>query len=81
MILLRPDSGAQVDLLKNNILTEGVKEKTRARTPSRPDTIFDRLVAAGERLMSVIHKNRGGANKSLAKFTDQINSLSDKWER
>ena len=76
-----PYSGAQVDLLKNNILTEGVKEKTRARTPSRPDTIFDRLVAAGERLMSVIHKNRGGANKSLAKFTDQINSLSDKWER
>ncbi len=76
-----PYPGAQVDLLKNSILTEGVKEKARAKTPSRPDTVFDRLVAAGERLLGVIRKNRGGANKSLAKFTDQINSLSDKWDR
>ena len=26
-------------------------------------------------------KGEGGANKDLAKFTDQINSLCDKWDR
>lgn len=31
--------------------------------------------------MSVIAHNEGGANKDLAKFTDQINSLCDKWDR
>ncbi len=47
----------------------------------RSNTVFSRLVAAGYRLMSVIRKNEGGANKDLAKFTDQINALSDKWDR
>ena len=43
--------------------------------------ICARLVDAGNRLMNVIRKNQGGANKDLAKFADQINSLSDKWDR
>ena len=41
--------------------------------------VYSRLVAAGQRLMTVIRKNEGGANKDLAKFADQINSLCDKW--
>ena len=53
-----------------------VKKKTK-----RLSDIFARLVAAGQRLMAVIYKNEGGANKDLAKFADQINSLSDKWDR
>lgn len=43
--------------------------------------VFTRLVAAGQRLVAVIRKNEGGANKDLAKFADQINSLCDKWDR
>lgn len=43
--------------------------------------VFDRLVAAGQRLMAVIRKNEGGANKDLGRFADQINSLCDKWDR
>lgn len=43
--------------------------------------VFARLLAAGQRLISVIHKNEGCANKDLAKFCDQINSLADKWDR
>ena len=31
--------------------------------------------------MAVIQKNQGGANKDLAKFADQINAISDKWDR
>ena len=43
--------------------------------------VFGRLIAAGERLMAVIQKCEGMANKDLAKFADQINSLCDKWDR
>lgn len=43
--------------------------------------VFGRLLAAGERLMAVIRKNQGLSNKETAKFTNQINSLCDKWER
>ncbi|MGI6112381.1 MAG: MBL fold metallo-hydrolase, partial [Bilifractor sp.] len=47
----------------------------------KKNAVFDRLVAAGQRLMSVIRHNEGGANKDLAKFADQINALSDRWDR
>ena len=40
-----------------------------------------RLLAAGQRLLAVIRKNEGVANKDLAKFADQVNSLCDKWDR
>ena len=42
---------------------------------------YTHLVAAGKRLMTVITHNEGGTNKDLAKFTDQINALCDKWDR
>jgi len=35
---------------------------------------------AGMRLVEVISRNKGGANKDLAKFADQIDSLSNKWD-
>ena len=31
--------------------------------------------------MVVIEHNRGGANKDLARFADQINALCEKWNR
>ena len=43
--------------------------------------VYQRLVAAGTRLLSVIAKNFGRANKDLAAFADQIIALADKWER
>ena len=58
----------------NKALVE--KAKVRAK-----NSVFARLLAAGERLLSVIRKCEGMANKDLAKFADQINALSDKWER
>ncbi len=48
---------------------------------SSGNAVFDRLVAAGQRLLTVITRNKGGANKDLSKFADQINSLCDKWDR
>ena len=57
------------------------EKSERRQGDRRARDVFDRLLAAGHRLLAVISRNRGGANKDLAKFTDQINSLCDKWER
>ena len=32
-------------------------------------------------LLDVIHRNEGGANKDLTRFTEQILALCDKWDR
>ena len=53
------------------------KKEYRAKT----STVFERLVNAGRRLAVVIQRNKGGTNKDLAKFMNQINSLCDKWDR
>lgn len=74
-----PYSGTEVDLLTNTILYEA--EGVPVKKKKVASDIFSRLLAAGQRLIAVIHKNEGGANKDLAKFTDQINALCDKWDR
>lgn len=78
-----PFSGSEYDLAAGKWLkeTEGViTEKTRA-TVKRAIGVYARLLAAGERLLAVIRHNRGVANKDLARFADQVNSLCEKWER
>ena len=47
----------------------------------RANAAFDRLTAAGKRLLEVINLSRGLSNKELARFTDQINALCDKYLR
>ena len=77
-----PYSGGVYDLADGSCIREGVKtRKAKASPVRRISDVFDRLVAAGRRLMTVIRHNEGGANKDLAKFADQINSLCDKWDR
>lgn len=74
-----PYSGTEFNLLSGKVEYEGlpIPIKKKAKQPS---TVFARLQAAGQRLLAVIRKNEGGANKDLAKFADQINSLCDKWD-
>jgi hypothetical protein len=54
---------------------------TRMSKDKKAAAIYTRLVAAGNRLMSVIRHNEGGANKDLKRFTEEINRLCDKWDR
>ncbi len=76
-----PFSGSIFDLANDCWITQ-TKGIPIEKAPSRKASdVFGKLVAAGERLMSVIQKNKGGANKDLRKFTDQVNTLSDKWDR
>ena len=79
-----PYSGDTYDLLTGVLTDPGarrpaeaaaVKTKRRARS-----AVYDRLLNAGNRLLAVIRKSEGLSNKDLAKFTDQIDSLSQKWD-
>ena len=79
-----PYSGGCVDLLQNQILTEGVKATKKAvvkPTRVKAQNAFNRVVLAAKRLMEVVLKNEGLANKDLAKFESQIQNLADKWDR
>lgn len=78
-----PYSGDAYDLLADTLVKEGSREAKPKKTKENRvvSNVFARLLAAGERLMAVIRKNEGLANKDLAKFADQINSLCDKWDR
>ena len=77
-----PYSGGCYDLIRDVIIAEGIRERQRPRKATKAvSSVFARLLAAGQRLMTVIQHNEGGANKDLAKFADQINALCDKWDR
>lgn len=78
-----PFSGDAFELADGQKIREGsrkaaVKKEKNSRASSN---VFARLLAAGGRLMTVIQKCEGMANKDLGKFADQINALCNKWER
>lgn len=74
-----PYSGTVFNLLSNEFEYEAepivLKKKTRPATG-----VYARLLSAGQRLLALIQRSSGLANKDMAKFADQINSLCDKWE-
>lgn len=74
-----PYSGTVYNLVKGEFLYEADPSPKKKRAGAVSEA-FARLLAAGQRLLSVIEKNRGHANKDIAKFTSQINSLCDKWD-
>lgn len=79
-----PYSGGSVDLVENQILSEGIKVTKKSDVkPARAKATnaFNRVVMAAKRLMEVVLKNEGLANKDLAKFESQIQNLADKWDR
>ena len=81
---IAPYSGDAYDLITGACVAEGdrkLSEKKSAKEKSAANTVFDRLVAAGARLVAVIQKCKGMSNKDLGKFADQINGLTDKWDR
>ncbi|MGN0511124.1 MAG: MBL fold metallo-hydrolase RNA specificity domain-containing protein [Lachnospiraceae bacterium] len=81
-----PFSGSEFNLLENvyERQTAGIpipRKKIGMAKSSKAAAVFDRLLAAGQRLMQVIRHNEGGTNKDLDKFAKEINNLCDKWDR
>lgn len=82
MDAVAPFSGSEFDLIEEQMIYEASPKRISPKKSGRKASdVFERLLAAGQRLLAVIHRNEGGANKDLAKFADQINSLCDKWDR
>ncbi|MCI6432852.1 MAG: MBL fold metallo-hydrolase [Lachnospiraceae bacterium] len=79
---MAPYSGTIYDLKEGIFVrqTDGIRIQQKTK-PTKASSVYQRLVAAGQRLLTVIRHNEGGSNKDLAKFTSQINSLCDKWDR
>ena len=80
---MAPYSGGCVDLATGEILTAGVPVRKASVKPVdvRKKTAFQRVVSAAKRLLEVVYRNEGLANKELAKFETQIHNLADKWDR
>ena len=76
-----PYSGAVFDLQSGGYveMPEGVPVERKKAKTIRANDAFGALVAACERLMTVIRGCKGIPNKELSRFTGQINSLADKW--
>lgn len=80
---IAPFSGDSYDLLTGECTAKGAVVKITKVSDGRRrgNAIYERLVAAGKRLLSVIEQSSGLSNKELARFTDQINALCDKFMR
>ena len=80
-----PFSGTEYDLLENRCIHEAVGVRIVKATASPKTTkaarAYEKLLAMGRRLMSVIRKNEGCPNKDLDRFARDIQSLCDKWDR
>ena len=80
-----PYSGAVFNLTSGKFEYEPegipiITKRMESNATLRKNTLYEKLVAAGQRLAAVIVKCRGMSNKDVIKFTDQINNLCDKWQ-
>ena len=82
---MAPFSGTVYDLADNVCLyeAEGIKiEKSRTSPKAtRAARAFAKLLSLGHRLLTVIRKNEGCPNKELERFSRDVQSLCDKWDR
>lgn len=78
-----PYNGAVYDLLNDQCIEVGNTTKIHKEETKRTEKItavFGNLLQAAKRLMGIIEKSSGLANKDIKKFTAEIERLCDKWE-
>lgn len=77
-----PDYEEVYDLLAGKVLAPGIPPVPRPSTPQGGDSpAFRRLDEVGQKMLEVIRKNKGGTNKDLGRFADQLRALIEKWDR
>ena len=69
------------DLLDNQMLSPGLPPEKKPEPASGGSPAYQRLEDVGRRLMEVIAHNKGGTNKDLGRFADQLRALIEKWDR
>ena len=80
---IAPYSGDEYDLINGEFTKRGkvVRISKQSDGRRRANLAYDRLLAAFNRLKTVIELSKALTNKEIAKFTDQINDLCDKYAR
>ena len=68
------------DLLENRMVAPGVELAPKPLLPP-VSPAYRKLEEVGQKLLDVIAHNKGGTNKDLGKFADQIRALIAKWDR
>ena len=80
-----PFSGTEFDLDTGEFLYEAqgirIQKPSAVQKASKAARAYNKLLALGHRLLSVIRKNEGCPNKDLEKFSREVQSLCDKWDR
>ena len=79
---IAPFYTAAYDLITGAEVNAGyqpVRKRTEAQT--RADSLYGKLLAAGEALLALIKRCKGMSNKDVASFTSQINNLIEKWSK
>ena len=76
-----PYSGTIYDPIADRFVYEAVPIPVKKKARRAVSDVFERLKAAGARLIAIIGRNEGLSNKDLAKFADQVTALCDKWDR
>ncbi len=78
-----PDYEEVYDLLAGRMLAPGIPPAVKESQPSSPagSPAYRRLEEVGQQVLTVIRHNKGGTNKDLGKFADQLRALIQKWDR
>jgi len=78
-----PYNGSEYNILTEECIAEGNMKRLEKKhvLSKKTSAAYDSLLSAGKRLLAVIEKNRGRNKKDLAKFTNQIISLCERWKR
>ncbi len=71
----------EYDLLQDCVTAPGITPPKKQPSLSKETDAFAKLFNVGRQLMEVIERNRGGTNKDLARFADNIRALIEKWNR
>ena len=69
------------DLLEDRMIAPGIVLEPKEAPVDPGSPAYRRLEDIGQKLMAVIANNKGGTNKDLGKFADQIRALISKWDR
>jgi len=75
-----PYNGEIWDLLKNEKIAEGTKERVERKSLAN-DEVYSKLKSAGERLVEMIEKSRNAPKSELGSFYGELVNLLRKWER
>lgn len=77
-----PYSGTEFDIISNTVTVEGIPKPIEKKSGSKVgNTVYQRLLGVLERLTTLIKHSTGRTNKDLAKLTDQLTEICNKWEK